>query len=149
MKLVRFGDVGKEKPGILLNEKWFDMSSFTEDYGEIFFATNGLKKLEALVEKDASNFPEIPKGVRIGSPVARPSKIVCIGLNYADHARESNAPIPTEPVIFLKATSSFCGPFDDIIIPKNSEKTDWEVELAVVIEKRASYVSEADAMEYV
>jgi 2-keto-4-pentenoate hydratase/2-oxohepta-3-ene-1,7-dioic acid hydratase in catechol pathway len=79
----------------------------------------------------------------------RPSKIVCIGLNYADHAKETNAAIPNEPVVFLKATSSLCGPFDDIIIPKNSEKTDWEVELAVVIEKKASYVDEASAMNYV
>jgi len=105
--------------------------------------------LEALIKKDTSDFTEIPKPARIGSPIARPSKIVCIGLNYADHARESNATVPSEPVIFLKATSSLCGPFDDIIIPKNSEKTDWEVELAVVIGRKASYVSETDAMDYV
>lgn len=149
MKLIRFGEFGKEKPGIVINERMYDMSSVTDDYDEGFFETAGLKKLEALIKKGADIFPEIQKGSRLGSPIARPSKIVCIGLNYADHARETNAAIPSEPVIFLKATTSLCGPFDDIIIPKNSEKTDWEVELAVVIDKRASYVSEAEAMDYV
>ena len=149
MKLIRFGEPGKEKPGVIVHGNMYDVSSVCEDYGETFFNTAGLKKLEALIKKGVDVFPEIQKGTRLGSPIDRPSKIVCIGLNYADHARETNASIPSEPVIFLKATSSLCGPFDDIIIPKNSEKTDWEVELAVVIEKKASYVSEAEAMDFV
>ena len=149
MILIRFGQPGKEQPGVVINEQMYDMSSLTEDFDENFFTSGGLRKLEALLRKDTGGFPEIPKGSRLGSPIARPSKIVCIGLNYADHARETNASIPTEPVIFLKSTSSLCGPFDDIIIPKNSEKTDWEVELAVIIEKKASYISEGEALDYV
>ena len=93
--------------------------------------------------------PKVPVGTRIGCPVANPSKIVCIGLNYADHAKETGAATPAEPIIFLKSTSSIAGPFDNIVIPRNSEKTDWEVELAVVICKKASYVDEAEGMEYV
>jgi 2-keto-4-pentenoate hydratase/2-oxohepta-3-ene-1,7-dioic acid hydratase in catechol pathway len=105
--------------------------------------------LEKFLKENRNGLPKTKAGVRLGSPVSRPSKIVCVGLNYADHAKETNAAVPTEPVIFLKATSSLCGPFDDIVIPKNSEKTDWEVELAVVIGKKASYVDEPDAMNYV
>jgi 2-keto-4-pentenoate hydratase/2-oxohepta-3-ene-1,7-dioic acid hydratase in catechol pathway len=149
MKLIRFGELGKEKSGVVLDGVMYDASLFGEDYDEKFFNSEGLKRLELFVKENLSAFREIPRGVRLGSPVARPSKIVCIGLNYADHAKETNAAIPTEPVIFLKATSSLCGPFDDIIIPKNSVKTDWEVELAVVIEKKASYVSEDAALTYV
>jgi len=149
MKLIRFGELGKEKPGIVINDQMYDMSSLTEDYNEDFFASGGLKKVEALLKKDTENLPQIPGGARLGSPIARPSKIVCIGLNYADHARETNATIPSEPVIFLKATSSLCGPFDDIIIPRGSLKTDWEVELAIVVDKKASYVSEDEALDYV
>ena len=149
MKLIRFGRLGKEKPGIILNGVMYDASSFGKDYTEKFFETDGLKRLEKFVEQNQNSLPRITDGTRLGSPIARPSKIVCIGLNYADHAKETNATIPPEPVIFLKSTSSLCGPFDEIIIPKNSEKTDWEVELAVVIEKKASYVEEKDAMNYV
>jgi 2-keto-4-pentenoate hydratase/2-oxohepta-3-ene-1,7-dioic acid hydratase in catechol pathway len=93
--------------------------------------------------------PKIPSGSRIAAPVARPSKIICIGLNYADHAKETNATPPTEPVIFMKATTALCGPFDNVVIPKNSVKTDWEVELAIVIGKKASYIEEANAMEHI
>jgi 2,4-didehydro-3-deoxy-L-rhamnonate hydrolase len=149
MKLIRFGELGKEKPGIVVNEEMHDMSSLTEDYNEHFFGSGGLKKLEALLKKDTENLPQIPNGARLGSPIARPSKIVCIGLNYADHVRETNATIPSEPVIFLKATSSLCGPFDDIVIPKNSVKTDWEVELAIIMDRKTSYVSEDEALDYV
>lgn len=149
MKLIRFGEYGNEKPGIVIDDIRYDVSAFGEDYNENFFATDGLKRLGKFIDENGNSLPEISNDVRLGSPIARPSKIVCIGLNYADHAKETNAAIPTEPVVFLKATSSLCGPFDDIIIPKNSEKTDWEVELAVVIEKKASYVSESDAMNYV
>jgi 2,4-didehydro-3-deoxy-L-rhamnonate hydrolase len=149
MKLIRFGKDGEEKPGVVIDDVYYDASSLREDYNENFFGTGGLARLEKLVKENKETMPKLGSNIRLGSPVARPSKIVCIGLNYADHAKETNAVIPTEPVIFLKASSSLCGPFDDIIIPKNSEKTDWEVELAVVIEKKASYVDEADAMNYV
>src|SRR6266487_811175 len=150
MKLIRFGEAGKEKAGVILNETMLDASSFGEDYNEKFFEKNGLKRLEEFLKINKNILPKIENNnTRLGCPIARPSKIVCIGLNYADHAKETNATIPPEPVIFLKSTSSLCGPFDKIIIPKNSEKTDWEVELAVVIEKKASYVKEEDAMNYV
>jgi len=149
MKLIRFGKDGEEKPGVIVDGVSYDVSALGEDYNEIFFGTGGLERLKNFLKANKSGLPKIQNGERIGSPVCRPSKIVCIGLNYADHAKETNAQVPSEPVIFLKATSSLCGPFDHIMIPKNSEKTDWEVELAVVIEKRASYVSEADAMNYV
>lgn len=148
MKLIRFGEPGKEKPGIVIDDASYDISEFGEDYNENFFETNGLKRLEKFL-KDNKSLPKVSENTRSGSPIARPSKIVCIGLNYADHAKETGAAIPPEPVIFLKSSSSLCGPFDDIIIPKNSVKTDWEVELAVVIEKKASYVSEPNALNYV
>lgn len=147
MKLIRFGDAGREKTGVIINDKRYDTSAFGEDYNEQFFETDGLARLNDFVEDNM--LPEVAGDVRLGSPMARPSKIVCIGLNYADHAKETNATPPTEPVIFMKATSSIVGPNDKIIIPKASVKTDWEVELAVVIGKKASYVSEADAMNYV
>jgi 2-keto-4-pentenoate hydratase/2-oxohepta-3-ene-1,7-dioic acid hydratase in catechol pathway len=149
MKLIRFGNLGKEKPGICINDEYLDASAFNEDYNEQFFETNGLARLEKFVSENKNSFPKLAAGVRIGSPIARPSKIVCIGLNYADHAKETGATPPPEPVIFLKSTTALCGPFDDVIIPKNSKKTDWEVELAVVIGKKASYVDEANAMEYI
>jgi len=147
MKLIKFGEPGKEKTGVIVNNKRYDTSGFGEDYNERFFETDGLSRLARFVEDNM--LVEIPNDVRLGSPVARPSKIVCIGLNYVDHAKETNATPPSEPVIFMKATTAIVGPNDDIIIPKNSTKTDWEVELAVVIGKKASYVSEADAMDYV
>ena len=148
MKLIRFGKSGQEKPGIIIGEKRFDVSSIITDYNESFFEENGLEKLKKALENNPS-LPEMDAAVRLGSPVARPSKIICIGLNYVDHCRETNAPIPDEPIIFFKSTTALCGPNDDLIIPKNSEKTDWEIELAFVVGKKASYVSEADAMDYV
>ncbi|SEP11178.1 2-keto-4-pentenoate hydratase/2-oxohepta-3-ene-1,7-dioic acid hydratase (catechol pathway) [Mucilaginibacter gossypiicola] len=147
MKLIRFGEIGKEKPGVILNDKRYDVSAFGEDYTEQFFETDGINRLAAFVQDNL--LPEVANEVRLGSPIARPSKLVCIGLNYADHAKETNAPLPPEPVIFMKSTTAIVGPFDDIMIPKNSVKTDWEVELAVVIGKKASYVEEAEAMDYV
>jgi 2,4-diketo-3-deoxy-L-fuconate hydrolase len=147
MKLIRFGEPGKEKTGVITSDKKYDTSAFGEDYGEVFFETDGLARLADFI--DSNLLPEVVENIRLGSPLARPSKIVCIGLNYADHAKETNATPPAEPVIFMKATTAIVGPNDDIIIPKNSKKTDWEVELAVVIGKKASYVSEADAMDYV
>ena len=147
MKLIRFGKEGQEKPGIHLEGKNYDLSAFIKDYDESFFEQNGLQKLADIVNKE--KLPLVEDGQRIGSPIARPSKILCIGLNYAKHAKETGASIPTEPILFMKSTSSLTGPFDNIIIPKNSEKTDWEVELGVVIGKKASYVSEEEAMDYV
>ena len=147
MKLIRFGKEGYEKPGIHLDGKNYDLSAFVKDYDENFFEQNGLEKLASIVNEE--KLPLVEDGQRIGSPIARPSKILCIGLNYAKHAKETGAAIPTEPILFMKSTSSLTGPFDNIIIPKNSEKTDWEVELGVVIGKKASYVSEEEAMDYV
>ena len=147
MKLIRFGKEGKEKPGINLDGKNYDLSAFIKDYDESFFEQNGLQKLAGIVNEE--KLPLVEDGQRIGSPIARPSKILCIGLNYAKHAKETGAAIPTEPILFMKSTTSLTGPFDNIIIPKNSEKTDWEVELGVVIGKKASYVSEEEAMDYV
>ena len=147
MKLIRFGKAGKEKTGVIINDKKYDTSAFGEDYSEAFFENDGLNRLSFFLE--GSLLPEITEEVRLGCPLARPSKIVCIGLNYVDHARETNATPPAEPVIFMKSTTAVTGPFDNIVIPKNSVKTDWEVELAVVIGKKASYVSEEDAMDYV
>lgn len=148
MKLIRFGEVGIEKPGILIGEKRFDVSSIITDYNEGFFEENGLEKLKIALESNPS-LPEVDASVRLGSPIARPSKIICIGLNYLDHCLETNAPIPKEPIVFFKSTTALCGPNDDLIIPKNSDKTDWEIELAFVVGKKASYVEEADAMDYV
>lgn len=148
MKLIRFGEAGNEKPGILIGEKKFDVSSIVKDYNEMFFENHGLEKLKKALESNPE-LPEVNAEVRLGSPIARPSKIICIGLNYIDHCLETNAPIPDEPIIFFKSTTALCGPNDDVVIPKNSEKTDWEIELAFVIGKKASYVEQADAMSYV
>jgi 2-keto-4-pentenoate hydratase/2-oxohepta-3-ene-1,7-dioic acid hydratase in catechol pathway len=147
MKLIRFGKEGNEKPGVHIDGKNYDVSAFISDYNEAFFSENGLDKLSEIISKN--ELPAVSDDERIGSPIARPSKILCIGLNYAKHAKETNAAIPSEPIIFMKSTTSLSGPYDPIVIPKGSEKTDWEVELAVVISKKASYVSENDAMNYI
>ncbi|MBC6698592.1 fumarylacetoacetate hydrolase family protein [Hymenobacter puniceus] len=149
MKLIRHGRPEQEHPGIILNDRRYDVSAFGEDYNESFFARNGLARLAEFVQANAGQLPELANDVRLGSPVARPSKIVCVGLNYADHARETGATPPPEPVLFFKSTTALVGPNDAIIIPKNSVKTDWEVELAVVIGRRTSYVDEAEAHEYI
>ncbi|MCX2485627.1 fumarylacetoacetate hydrolase family protein [Pedobacter sp. MR2016-24] len=149
MKLIRWGAEGKEKTGVIINDIWYDTSAFGGDYNEQFFEDNGLERLAEFVKANEGKLIPVPEGSRLGSPVARPSKLICIGLNYADHAKETNAPLPPEPVIFMKSTTALTGPFDQITIPKNSVKTDWEVELAVVISKKASYVEEADALNYV
>ncbi len=148
MKLIRFGELGKEKPGIIMNNKWYDLSAFFSDFNEAFFEQDGLNQLQSFIAKNPT-LPEVEQSIRLGSPVARPSKIICIGLNYIDHCKETNAPIPEEPIIFFKSTTALCGPNDQLVIPRNSEKTDWEVELAFVMSKKASYVEEADAMNYV
>ena len=149
MKLIRYGQPGQEKPGVILQDQPVDVSAFGEDYTEAFFATDGLSRLAEFVQANTSLLPAVAASERLGPPVARPSKIVCVGLNYADHARETGATPPAEPVLFFKSTTALVGPNDNIVIPKNSTKTDWEVELAVVIGKRASYVEEADALDYI
>jgi 2-keto-4-pentenoate hydratase/2-oxohepta-3-ene-1,7-dioic acid hydratase in catechol pathway len=155
IKLFRFGTFENERPGIeYSNGTRLDVSAFGEDFNEKFFATNGIKRLQTWLAANAKNCPKVASNERFGSCVARPSKIVAIGLNYVAHLKDGIGPgdsvaIPKEPIIFLKATSALCGPFDYAIIPKNSKKMDWEVELAVIIGKKASYVSEADAMSYV
>ena len=149
MKLIRKGEPNEESPGLLLPDgREVDASSFGEDYDEVFFETDGMERLADWLKDNSDGLPPFPEGERYGSPIARPSKIVCIGLNYDDHARESGMEIPPEPVIFFKATSSFCGPNDNLILPRGGDKTDWEVELAFVIGKRASYVEESEAMDY-
>lgn len=150
MKLIRFGEDGREKPGIMFSEGTrVDVSGFGEDYNENFFATDGLNRLKEWMEANPEKLPRISDTIRLGSPIARPSKIVCVGLNYRDHATETGAKIPSEPILFFKATTALCGPNDDLVMPRNSRKTDWEVELGVVIGRKASYVEEAEAMQYV
>ncbi|MCU0369147.1 MAG: fumarylacetoacetate hydrolase family protein, partial [Cyclobacteriaceae bacterium] len=138
MKLFRFGESGKEKPGIVLNDTHYDVSAFGEDYGETFFETNGITRLSEWVDKNKSSLNSVREGERLGSCVARPSKIICVGLNYTKHALESKMPLPSEPIIFFKSTTALCGPNDNLVIPRNSTKTDWEVELAVIIGKKAT-----------
>lgn len=150
MKLFRFGETTNEKTGVILTDgKKIDVSAFGEDYNEAFFATNGIPRLADWLENNIENCSEVADDVRVASCVARPSKIICIGLNYAKHAAESGMAAPTEPVVFFKSTTALCGPNDDVIIPRNSVKTDWEVELAFVIGKKASYVEKEDAMNYI
>ncbi|MEP2023400.1 MAG: fumarylacetoacetate hydrolase family protein [Reichenbachiella sp.] len=150
MKLIRFGAVGHEKPGVELNDgSRLDVSSLVSDYDEKFFAGDGILVLKEKLKSAQDQLPKVEPSARLGAPLTRPSKIVCVGLNYAKHAAESGMDIPAEPVLFFKATSAIVGPNDDIVIPKGSEKTDWEVELAIVIGKKASYVDEQDAMEHI
>jgi 2,4-diketo-3-deoxy-L-fuconate hydrolase len=150
MKLIRFGEAGREKPGVLLDDgSRLDTSAFGADYDEGFFENAGIDTLRAWLKSNASSAPRVSQSVRLGTPICRPSKIICIGLNFRDHAAESQMEIPKEPVIFLKATSSLVGPNDALVIPRNAAKVDWEVELGVVIGKRALYVSKEQAMEYV
>jgi 2,4-diketo-3-deoxy-L-fuconate hydrolase len=150
MKLIRFGPPGAEKPGLLAPDgARVDASTFGEDWDEGFFGSDGLARLARWADVHLESARRIPDGERLGPPVRRPSKIVCIGLNYADHARESGAQIPTEPVVFFKATTALSGPNDDVVLPRGSSKTDWEVELAVVIGRRARYVAVEDADAFV
>ena len=147
MKLLRYGEPGKEKPGIEVDGVRYDVSDLVHDYDEEFFAANGIETLRQKFSLASASM--IDKEVRLGEPVKRPGKLICIGLNYRKHAAESGMAVPTEPVIFFKATSSIVGPNDSIIIPKNSTKTDWEVELAVVISRRANYITEEQSMDYI
>jgi len=150
MKLIRFGDPGREKPGLQLEDGTrVDASAIGSDYDEAFFGGNGLARLREWSAANAARAPRVAPGTRLGPPVARPSKIVCIGLNYRDHAAETGGQIPKEPVIFFKATSSLVGPDDDMVTPRGAEKVDWEVELAIVIGARASYVTKEDAARHI
>ncbi|HEV7501368.1 MAG TPA: fumarylacetoacetate hydrolase family protein [Vicinamibacteria bacterium] len=150
MKLIRFGVAGHEKPGLQLEDGTrIDASGFGSDYDEAFFGRGALGPLREWLAASGAKAPRVPAGVRLGPPVARPSKIVCIGLNYRDHAAETGAEIPKEPVIFFKATTALVGPDDDLVTPRGATKVDWEVELAIVIGARASYVSPAEAPRFV
>lgn len=150
MKLIRFGEPGRETPGLLMEDATLlDVSPFVRDYDEAFFANDGLSQLKLWLQEHAASAPRGAASVRLGSPISRPSKIVCIGLNFRDHARESKMEIPEEPVIFFKATTSLVGPNDDLIMPKNSLKVDWEVELAVVIGEKGSYIEREEAIKHV
>lgn len=150
MKLLRFGEFGKENPAIQTTDgRNLDCTTFGEDWTEEFLATDGLNRLKDWLKVHEATLPEVPANERIGTPISRPSKIICIGLNYLKHAQEAGMEVPKIPIVFMKATSSLCGPFDPIFIPKNSKKTDWEVELAVIIGKRAKYVNSDKAMDYV
>jgi 2,4-diketo-3-deoxy-L-fuconate hydrolase len=150
VKLIRFGPHGTERPGVIDaagNRR--DASAFGEDWDERFLSNDGLARLWRWLSDSGDSLPLVDADVRWAPCVARPGKIVCIGLNYRDHARETGGTIPGEPILFAKATSSLCGPFDDVRIPPGSAKSDWEVELAVVIGRRATLVAEAAAMSYV
>lgn len=149
MKLIRFGSEGQEKPGLQLENKRIDVSAFGEDFDEKFFESNGLERLKDWLKTNQANCPTVDDAVRLGSPIGRPSKLVCVGLNYAQHAAETGAKVPSEPVLFFKSTTAIVGPNDNVIIPKNSVKTDWEVELAIVIGKKASYISVEEADDHI
>jgi 2,4-didehydro-3-deoxy-L-rhamnonate hydrolase len=150
MKLIRFGAAGQESPGILLNDgRRLDVSTFGSDYDGKLFESNGVGRLQEWVERNAAKLPVVAGTARLGPPVSMPSKIVCIGLNYSDHAAESGMDLPKEPVVFFKSTTSLVGPNDSLIIPKNATKVDWEVELAVILGKRSSYLAKEEAMEHV
>lgn len=150
MKLFRFGAVDHEQPGVLLADgRHVDVRAFGEDYDERFFGTGGLQRLATWLADHAADCPVVPDTVRRGPCIARPSKLVCIGLNYARHAAESGVAPPKEPVVFFKSTTALCGPNDAVVLPRGAQKTDWEVELAVVVGRRARYVPVAEAMDYV
>ncbi len=151
MRLIRFGEPGAEKPGVLLDDQTrLDVSSFVSDYDEEFFGSGGLARLRQwLMNGHVSTRRRVSPEERLGLPIRRPSKLVCVGLNYRDHAAESGMQLPSEPVLFFKATSSLVGPNDALVIPRGAEKVDWEVELAVIIEKKASYVPREQASEFI
>ncbi|MBO9636961.1 fumarylacetoacetate hydrolase family protein [Siphonobacter aquaeclarae] len=159
MKLFRYVTEEDVIPGILIDGKPYSLEGFFEAFGEetgaydldeYFFEEEGIAVLEDYLEQyGTSELEPLDEDIQYASCVARPSKIICIGLNYADHAKETGAPIPQEPIIFFKATTALCGPNDDVVIPRNSVKTDWEVELAVVIGAECSYVTEEQAVDYI
>lgn len=151
MRLFRFGPAGREKCGVMVGGQRFSAARLFRDYDEKFFSSDGLARIERAVSSGDPGIVPIRNAdrIRLGSPLGRPSKIVCIGLNYAKHAQEAGMAIPPEPVIFFKSTTAICGPNDPVVIPRNSVKTDWEVELAFVIGKKTSYVEQEQAMDHV
>jgi 2-keto-4-pentenoate hydratase/2-oxohepta-3-ene-1,7-dioic acid hydratase in catechol pathway len=150
VKLIRFGQPGQELPGLQLEGGVrVDASSLGEDFDERFFESGGLERLRKWASGEASRAPRLAPDARLGPPIGRPSKIVCIGLNYRDHAAESGMEIPKEPVVFFKSTTSIVGPDDPLVIPRNAKKVDWEVELAVVLGRKATYVMPERALDHV
>jgi 2-keto-4-pentenoate hydratase/2-oxohepta-3-ene-1,7-dioic acid hydratase in catechol pathway len=150
MKLIRFGLLGRERPGVQLGDGTrVDCSGFGGDWDEAFFENDGDRRLRMWLNKEGLKAPRVERTVRLGPALARPSKIVCIGLNYLDHIQETKAKTPTEPVFFLKATTALCGPDDDVMIPRGGTKLDYEIELGIVIGKRARYVSTDKALDHV
>lgn len=149
MKLIRFGEAGAERPGVIINENRYDVSEYIKEYDEEFFGGDGIEGLKEWVSRNHDRLKPVSDDVRLGPPMARPSKLICIGLNYVDHAKETGATPPQEPILFFKSTSAIVGPNDDLVIPKGSKKTDWEVELAVVIGKKASYIDEEEARAHI
>jgi len=148
MRLIRFGAKGQEKPGLLVEGKRRDVSAWFHDWDATFFAAQGLQKLaHKLTSAGVAGLPEVAEGVRWAAPVARPGKIVCVGLNYSDHAKESGMEVPKEPVLFMKAANTMVGPHDDLLIPRGSTKTDWEVELGLVIGTEARYLESREQAE--
>jgi 2-keto-4-pentenoate hydratase/2-oxohepta-3-ene-1,7-dioic acid hydratase in catechol pathway len=147
LKLLRIGEPGKERPAILHSDGSIrDLTGVVADIGGSTLLPESLAKLSNI---DPGTLPQVAGSPRIGPCVAHVGKFICVGLNYSDHAAESNMPVPAEPIIFMKATSSICGPDDDVVLPRGSQKSDWEVELGVVIGKPAKYVSESDALSHV
>ena len=146
MKLIRFGQTGNEKPGILINDKRKDLSSYFKDWDRKFFQDDGLKRLNQIIS-DNQNFPNVHEKERWAACVARPGKVICIGLNYSDHAKESGMTLPIEPIVFQKGSNTVVGPYDSILIPRKSKKTDWEVELGIVIGKDARYLNSIEDSE--
>ncbi|MEM9985740.1 MAG: fumarylacetoacetate hydrolase family protein [Bacteroidota bacterium] len=150
MKFIRFGQRGQEKPGLRLADgSYRDLSALIQDFDESFWRTGQLQLITNLSTEELAALPPVPDTERLGAPIARPSKIICVGLNYADHARESGMEAPKEPVVFFKASTAICGPFDQVTIPPGSQKTDWEVELAVLIGREAKHVAQEEALDYV
>src|SRR5258708_5208280 len=150
MKLIRFGNPGEERPGVLDDDDHRrDLSALFNDWNRDFFNSGGLQQLGKLLQRGIGDLPLVPEAVRWASPIARPGKVVCIGLNYSDHAAESGMAVPAEPIVFMEATSAVCGPYDDVMIPRGSGKTDWEVELGVVIREETRYGKERDGPSHV
>ena len=150
MKLIRFGPPGAERPGLLVGDRRKDCSALVRDYDRAFFQQGGIERLADHASTSAATLPDVPDGERWGAPIARPGKVICIGLNFADHAAETGAQLPDEPVLFMKAANAVVGPYDAVLIPRGSTKTDWEVELGVVVGRDARYLAApADAAAHI
>ncbi|MHB1936722.1 MAG: fumarylacetoacetate hydrolase family protein [Acidobacteriaceae bacterium] len=151
MRLIRFGPLGNEKPGVIdATGTRRDLSAHFKDWDMAFFGSSNMPRLAEILKRETTALPTVPENERWAAPIARPGKVICIGLNYSDHAAESGMPIPPEPIVFMKASNTVVGPYDDLLIPRGGEKTDWEVELGVVIGKEARYLaSQADASAHI